>query len=103
MSGRFVQGMALVVAVVGVAVTLAGIALTARAASAWRETDRIQHGPRVLAVIAATGRVTGRHQRVTLRYTDRGGGRHELDLRYPLGVAQDVVVGMSTSVVYDPR
>jgi len=95
--------LAVLVALVGVAVTVVGLALAVREGLGWRETTRVQRGPRVLAVIVSTGHVRGRYQGVRLRYADRDGRPHEISVRYPLGVAKDVIVGMSTSVVYDPR
>lgn len=103
MSPRPVHVLLLLVALVGTAATAAGVALAVRTGLQVRETQRIQHGPRVLAVIGAAGRVRGHHQRVTLHYADRRGHGHEVEVRYPLGLARSVVVGMSTSVRYDPR
>jgi hypothetical protein len=103
LTARPAHVLGIVVALVGAAVTVAGVVLAVRTTAAVHETQRIQRGPRVLAVIDLTGRVSGHHQRVTLHYVDRGGHGHEVDVRYPLGLAESVIVGMSTSVVYDPR
>jgi hypothetical protein len=103
MSARTVRLLAAVVAVLGLLVTVAGIALTVRSISAWQETRRVQSGPRVLAVIVHAGRISGLHQRATARYSDSTGAVHQVDVSYPLGRAQNVIVGESTSVRYDPR
>jgi len=57
----------------------------------------------VVGTIVSTGKVSGEHQQVTLRYRDRTGTRHELELRYPLGLATSVIPGMTTSVSYDAQ
>jgi hypothetical protein len=102
MSARSLRALAVAVALLGAAVAVVGVVAAARTVAAWRETLRIQHGPHVLAVIASTGRVTGFHQRVRLRYADDAGVHHDLDVRYPLGRAKSVLVGTATSVAYDP-
>jgi hypothetical protein len=100
---RTALALAVLVAVAGLGVTLLGGVLAARKLSSWQETRRIQAGPRVLATIIATRPPVGRRQQVTLRYRDDAGGRHRLEVAFPLGIAQDVIPGMATSVVYDPR
>jgi hypothetical protein len=94
--------LALVVSV-GLATTVITAIWTARLASSWQESVRIQSGPQVLATIVSTGKISGGHEDVTLRYIDRAGTSHLLGVRYPLGLASDVIPGMTTTVSYDPN
>ena len=92
-----------VVVAVGLATTVIATVWTIRLASGWQESGRIQAGPQVLATIISTGKVSGEHQDVTLRYVDRAGTPHLFSVRYPLGLANDVIPGMTTTVSYDPN
>lgn len=96
-------GLLALVVVVGVATTVIAGIWTVRLAIDWQESSRIQGGPQVLATIVSTGRVSGDHQDVALRYVDRAGTAHLLQVRYPLGLASDVIPGMTTTVAYDPH
>jgi hypothetical protein len=92
---------ALVVAV-GVGATVIAVIWTVRLVDGTQESNRIQAGPRVLGTIVSTGKVSGAHQDVTLRYVDLAGMTHELAVRYPTGIGGYVIVGMTTTVSYDP-
>ena len=100
---REALALALLVGVAGLAFTSLGGALTVRRVSGWLETRRIQAGPRVPATIVATRPPSRHRQPVTVRYRDGAHRVHSLEVSFPLGLAADVIPGMSTSVVYDPR
>jgi hypothetical protein len=91
------------VVAVGLATTVVTAIWAVRLAGGWQESGRIQAGPQVLATIVSTGKVYGEHQEVTLRYVDRAGASQLLDVRYPLGLASDVIPGMTTTLSYDPN
>ena len=102
MSPRVALALAVAVAAAGVLATALGGLLTARTLSGMHDSNRIQAGPRVLATIVSTGRPSAHHQPVTLRYQDGAGSAHTLDVSFPLGLAESVIPGMTTSVVYNP-
>jgi hypothetical protein len=102
-SRRLWQGLLIALVAAGLAATVIGAVWTVRLAERWQESGRIQAGPQVLGTIASTGKISAGHQEVTLRYRDRTGTTHAIALRYPIGLATNVVAGMTTTVSYDPR
>lgn len=89
-------------ACLGICFTLLGLGSAARGLVDWYRSERIQHGPHVVATVRAGGTVSGHREVVTLSYRDRAGAPHLLTVRYPLGLAPDVVPGEATTVAYDP-
>jgi Protein of unknown function (DUF3592) len=101
LSRSLAAGLLALVVAVGLATTAIAVIWNVRLAREWRESARIQAGPQVLATIVSTGKVSAGHEDVTLRYVDRAGASHLLAVRYPLGLASDVIPGMTTTVSYD--
>jgi hypothetical protein len=93
----------LAIVAAGLAASAISAVWVARVVGHWQESKRIQSGPQVLATIVATGKAAGGSQEVTLRYSDRRGVPHRLELRFPLGLAASVLPGRTTTVAYDPR
>jgi hypothetical protein len=75
----------------------------ARVVGDWQESKHIQAGPQVPATVVATGPIARGSQLVTVRYRDRAGAAHRLELRFPLGLASRILPGETTTVAYDPR
>jgi Protein of unknown function (DUF3592) len=98
-----VQGLLGLLVAAGLAAGVVSVIWIVRLAEGWQESNRIQAGPQVLGTIVSTGEVAADHQDVTLRYRDRTGTTHDLELRYPLGLATSVITGMTTTISYDPR
>ena len=96
------RGLALVVVAVGVIASAAGVAWVVRVAQQSQSSGRVQAGPRVLATIVSVGGVSDHAQSVRLRYADRSGTAHFVDIRFPLGLASRSYVGWTTTVAYDP-
>lgn len=86
---------------VGMATTMAGLALVTKLALEARRSDRVQSGREAAAVVVGTAEVEGRRQRVTLRYEDHTGRGHVLEAWLPLGIGEEVGPGLETAVVYD--
>jgi hypothetical protein len=98
-----VQGLLGLLVAAGLAAGVVSVIWIVRLTEGWQESNRIQAGPQVLGTIVSTGKVSTDHQDVTLRYRDRSGTTHDLELRYPLGLATSVIPGMTTTISYDPR
>lgn len=92
---------AAVILTLGLAMTMAGLALVTKFALEARRSDRVQSGTKAAAIVVRTAEVENRRQRVTLRYEDDTGRDHLLKARLPLGIAEEVEPGLETAVVYD--
>ena len=94
--------LARLIVVLGVGCTTLAFVWSARATIDWTRSRRIQSGLQVVATVASVGEPSGHHQPVTLRYRDGAGTGHDLQVAYPLGLADHVLAGATTTVAYDP-